>query len=97
MSAMAAQHKRAVEGQGGSAPPAKRDFLDMSSLTEGELNGLLALAARLKLELKSGIEHPYLRRFEIARGDAVAVADDCDRAIMGPVGAEEIDDWGKVS
>jgi len=61
MSAMAAQHKRAVEGQGGSAPPAKRDFLDMSSLTEGELNGLLALAARLKLELKSGIEQPYLR------------------------------------
>ncbi len=40
---------------------AKRDFLDMSSVTTDELNGLLALAARLKAELKSGIEHPYLR------------------------------------
>jgi ornithine carbamoyltransferase len=40
---------------------AKRDFLDMSSVTTEELNGLLALAARLKAELKSGIEHPYLR------------------------------------
>ena len=40
---------------------AKRDFLDMSSLSIEELNGLLALAARLKAELKSGIEHPYLR------------------------------------
>lgn len=40
---------------------AKRDFLDMSSVTTNELNGLLALAARLKAELKSGIEHPYLR------------------------------------
>src|SRR5262249_35781279 len=61
MSAMAAQRKRAAEGQGGAEPPAKRDFLDMSSLTEGELSGLLALAARFKAELKSGIEHPYLR------------------------------------
>jgi ornithine carbamoyltransferase len=40
---------------------AKRDFLDMSSISTEELNGLLALAARLKAELKSGIEHPYLR------------------------------------
>ncbi|MHB8381855.1 MAG: ornithine carbamoyltransferase [Candidatus Binataceae bacterium] len=40
---------------------AKRDFLDMASLSAAELNGLLALAARLKAELKSGIEHPYLR------------------------------------
>jgi ornithine carbamoyltransferase len=40
---------------------AKRDFLDMSSVTTEELNGLLALAVRLKAELKSGIEHPYLR------------------------------------
>ena len=40
---------------------AKRDFLDMSSVSTEELNGLLALAARLKSELKSGIEHPYLR------------------------------------
>jgi ornithine carbamoyltransferase len=39
----------------------KRDFLDMSSLTRAELSGLLALAARLKSELKGGFEHPYLR------------------------------------
>lgn len=39
----------------------KRDFLDMASLCAEELGGLLALAARLKAELKSGIEHPYLR------------------------------------
>jgi ornithine carbamoyltransferase len=39
----------------------KRDFLDLSSLTLPELTGLLRLAARLKAELKSGIEHPYLR------------------------------------
>ena len=61
MSAMAAQRKRAAEGQGGAESSAKRDFLDMSSLTEGELSGLLALAARFKAELKSGIEHPFLR------------------------------------
>jgi len=45
----------------GAEPRAKRDFLDMVSLDAGELQGLLALAARLKAELKSGIEHPYLR------------------------------------
>src|SRR5271156_5733863 len=39
----------------------KRDFLDLSSLSPGELNGLLALGARLKAELKIGLEHPYLR------------------------------------
>ena len=39
----------------------KRDFLDMATLGPDELSGLLALAARLKAELKSGIEHPYLR------------------------------------
>jgi len=61
MSAVAAQRKRAAEGQGGAEPSGKRDFLDMSSLTEGELGGLLALAARFKAELKSGIEHPHLR------------------------------------
>ncbi len=61
MSAVAAQRKRAAEGQGAGESPVKRDFLDMSSLTEGELNGLLGLAARFKAELKSGIEHPYLR------------------------------------
>ncbi|HKF28484.1 MAG TPA: ornithine carbamoyltransferase [Candidatus Binataceae bacterium] len=61
MSAMAAQRKRVAEGQGGAELSAKRDFVDMSSLTEGELSGLLALAARFKAELKSGIEHPYLR------------------------------------
>lgn len=39
----------------------KRDFLDLSSLNAGELEGLLGLAARLKIETKSGVEHPYLR------------------------------------
>ncbi|HXW85040.1 MAG TPA: ornithine carbamoyltransferase [Candidatus Binataceae bacterium] len=39
----------------------KRDFLDLSSLSEEELWGLLALAARLKAERRSGVEHPYLR------------------------------------
>ncbi|HZC44835.1 MAG TPA: ornithine carbamoyltransferase [Candidatus Acidoferrum sp.] len=39
----------------------KRDFLDLSSLTPAELSGLLALGARLKSELKIGLEHPYLR------------------------------------
>jgi ornithine carbamoyltransferase len=39
----------------------KRDFLDLSSLSTAELNGLLALGARLKAELKIGLEHPYLR------------------------------------
>ncbi|MGO9603793.1 MAG: ornithine carbamoyltransferase [Candidatus Binataceae bacterium] len=61
MSAGAAQRKRTAEGQGVAETFGKRDFLDMSSITEAELNGLLALAARFKAELKSGIEHPYLR------------------------------------
>src|SRR5882762_130458 len=39
----------------------KRDFLDLSSLTQAEFNGLLALGARLKAELKIGLDHPYLR------------------------------------
>ena len=39
----------------------KRDFLELSALTVAELDGLLRLAARLKAELKSGLEHPYLR------------------------------------
>ena len=39
----------------------KRDFLDLSSLSPAELSGLLALGARLKAELKIGLEHPYLR------------------------------------
>ncbi|MGH7813246.1 MAG: ornithine carbamoyltransferase [Candidatus Binataceae bacterium] len=39
---------------------AKRDFLDFASLAPGELEGLLALAARLKSERKRGIEHPLL-------------------------------------
>ncbi len=41
--------------------PMKRDFIDLSSLSAAELNGLLGLAARLKSELKNGLEHPYLR------------------------------------
>ena len=39
----------------------KRDFLELSSLSAGELRGLLQLATRLKSELKNGMEHPYLR------------------------------------
>ena len=39
----------------------KRDFLDLSSLSQAEFNGLLALGARLKAELKIGLDHPYLR------------------------------------
>src|SRR5271163_4034590 len=39
----------------------KRDLLDLSSLTTAELDGLLRLGVRLKAELKSGLEHPYLR------------------------------------
>ncbi|HEY6395232.1 MAG TPA: ornithine carbamoyltransferase, partial [Candidatus Binataceae bacterium] len=39
----------------------KRDFLELSSLSPAEFHGLLALAARLKAELKAGFEHPYLR------------------------------------
>ena len=61
MSSPAAQRKRGAEAQGAGEVQGKRDFLDMGSLTEAELNGLLALASRLKFELKSGIEHPYLR------------------------------------
>jgi ornithine carbamoyltransferase len=55
------QKKRGTEANAGAEPRAKRDFLDMASLSEAELSGLLALAARFKAELKSGIEHPYLR------------------------------------
>jgi ornithine carbamoyltransferase len=39
----------------------KRDFIDLSSLSTGEVRGLLQLANRLKSELKNGMEHPYLR------------------------------------
>jgi ornithine carbamoyltransferase len=39
----------------------KRDFLDLSALSAGEIRGLLRLAIRLKSELKNGMEHPYLR------------------------------------
>src|SRR5262249_46277440 len=39
----------------------KRDLIDLSSLSAAELNGLLALAVRLKSELKGSLEHPYLR------------------------------------
>jgi ornithine carbamoyltransferase len=39
----------------------KRDFIDLSSLSIGEVRGLLQLATRLKSELKNGMEHPYLR------------------------------------
>ena len=39
----------------------KRDLLNLSSLSVAELDGLLRLGLRLKAELKSGLEHPYLR------------------------------------
>src|SRR5215469_7574579 len=39
----------------------KRDFIELSSLSIGEVRGLLKLATRLKSELKNGLEHPYLR------------------------------------
>jgi ornithine carbamoyltransferase len=39
----------------------KRDFLDLSSLSFAEFDGLMRLGMRLKAELKSGLEHPYLR------------------------------------
>lgn len=41
--------------------PMKRDFLDLSSLSPTEFDGLMRLGMRLKAELKSGLEHPYLR------------------------------------
>lgn len=57
---------RGSEGQQRGAGSAngsrgKRDLLDLSSLSAAELDGLLALAARLKGELRAGLEHHYLR------------------------------------
>jgi ornithine carbamoyltransferase len=60
MSSAATQRKRTLE-RAGAEERTKRDFLELSSLGADELGGLLALAARMKAELKSGIEHPYLR------------------------------------
>src|SRR6202035_572 len=42
-------------------PRVKRDLLDLASLSAVELAALLGLAARLKAELRAGLEHPYLR------------------------------------
>jgi len=39
----------------------KRDFIELSSLSQAEFDGLLALATRLKDELKRGVEHHLLR------------------------------------
>src|SRR3984893_9240141 len=39
----------------------KRDFIELSSLSTAELDGLLRLCARLQAELKTRLEHPYLR------------------------------------
>ena len=39
----------------------KRDFLNLSALSPVEFDGLLRLGMRLKAELKSGLEHPFLR------------------------------------
>ncbi len=50
-----------IKHQPRAVAPSKRDFLDMSSITKAELDGLLALAARMKAELKAGLEHPHLR------------------------------------
>jgi ornithine carbamoyltransferase len=54
-----------MKGRAGQAPAVaplmKRDFVELSALVTEELYGLLALAARLKGELKHGLEHPYLR------------------------------------
>ncbi len=50
-----------IKHQPRAMAPTKRDFLDISSITKAELEGLLALAARMKAELKAGLEHPYLR------------------------------------
>jgi ornithine carbamoyltransferase len=41
-------------------PRGKRDLLDLSSLNPAEAGGILDLAARLKAELRAGLEHPYL-------------------------------------
>jgi ornithine carbamoyltransferase len=60
MSSGALQRRRGGE-RTAAEERAKRDFIDMSSLSQAELGGLLALAARLKAELKCGIEHPFLR------------------------------------
>ncbi len=39
----------------------KRNFIELSSLSQAEFDGLLALAARLKQDLKGGHEHHLLR------------------------------------
>src|SRR5579883_3458745 len=52
---------RSHSHNGSRRTPGKRDFLDLSSLSAAELQGLLGLGLRLKSELKSGLEHPYLR------------------------------------
>ena len=39
----------------------KRDFIELSSLSQAEFDGLLALATRLKDEFKRGTEHHLLR------------------------------------
>ena len=64
MSAGSAQRRparSAVGPRNRGARRAKRDLLDLASLTPDELKRLLALAARLKQELRAGLEHPYLR------------------------------------
>jgi len=64
MSAGSAQRRparSAVGPRNRGARRAKRDLLDLASLTPDELARLLALAARLKQELRAGLEHPYLR------------------------------------
>jgi ornithine carbamoyltransferase len=39
----------------------KRDFLDLSSISNAEGQALLSLASWLKSDLRNGLEHPYLR------------------------------------
>lgn len=59
--ARATQNQREALSARAETHAIKRDFLDLGALSAGELDGLLRLAARLKAELKSGLEHPYLR------------------------------------
>src|SRR6202790_5685282 len=39
----------------------KRDFLELSSISNAEGHALLNLASWLKSDLKNGLDHPYLR------------------------------------
>ncbi len=57
----AARRRPASVTRGGRPGAAKRDLIELSSLSREELHGLLRLAERLKAELRAGVEHRYLR------------------------------------